>query len=210
MKKMKKRTKVIFIIFTVCVLFLLLYGILYAVNQHLVRQRQKPDELNTENYRFYMPDWEQNIFEDEDYTALDRTIYYTNGAETFPLEKAGSEQNGALFFIDYFDALTHGDSETLNRLYTDAYIEQQGPFAPFTMQRIYSANVNYRGTAEIDGLYGQAELFALSYCIMRNDGTFRRDIESDASRTQLIYLVQTEDGYKIHQVDYYKNRSSDS
>ena len=74
MKKMKKRTKVIFIIFTVCVLFLLLYGILYAVNQYLVRQRQKPDELNTENYRFYMPDWEQNIFEDEDYTALDRTI----------------------------------------------------------------------------------------------------------------------------------------
>ncbi|MCI8589675.1 MAG: hypothetical protein HFE77_03065 [Clostridiales bacterium] len=201
--------KIAIMVLCIMLLLALVYGIAMAVNQQLQEKRNESDEINTDNFVYYFPDWEENIWQDEDYIEKDRTIYFQNGAETYPLSDIGSEGRGASFFMSYVDALIEGDYEALNHMYTSEYTDKNGLFEPFTKQKVYNVLVSYKGTAEgIDG-YGKAEVFDLSYYIMKNNGTFRRDIESNRSRTQIIYLVQTNEGYKIYEVCYYKNRSTE-
>jgi len=184
----------------------LVCGAAFLIDRRLQAKRNQPEQFNTENYIYHFPDWEENIWEDEDYMEKDCTIFFQNGAETYPLADVGDEGKGASFFADYINAIIKGDHEALNRMYTSEYTDKNGYFEPFTMQKVYNVLVSYKGRAEGIERYGEAEVFDLSYYIMKNNGTFRRDIPSDASRTQIVYLVSTDEGYKIVEVDYYKNR----
>ncbi|MCI8331387.1 MAG: hypothetical protein HFE78_00970 [Clostridiales bacterium] len=214
MKSMNNRKrlnlfKLSILIISILLVCVLVYGIAFAVNQFVMEKRSQPDEINTDHLIYHFPDWEENIWEDEKYMEKDHTIFFQNGAETYPLADVKNDEKGASFFLNYIDALIQGDHAALNTMYTSEYTDKNGFFEPFTMQKVYDVLVSYKGTAKGVERYGEAEVFDLSYCIMENNGTFRRDIASDSPRTQIIYLVHTDDGYKIHEVSYYKNRVLD-
>lgn len=158
----------------------------------------------TDHYIFEPADYETDILSDPGYLDLARTLMYSNGAETYPLTGTGFEvAEGAEIFTDYVDALVHGDADALNSLYTDGYFEENDPHAPFTMQRVYDITVTFLGyELNEDGTYAGTQ-FALDYKIALNSGTFRRDIESDASRTQYFTMVRNGEDFLIDKVSFF-------
>ncbi len=209
MGKTNKLKKILKVIFCVCICVFLLLGIITLVSLFILDGVSRGENTEpTISYQFFMPDREANILEDENYLQKDLIITYTRGAETFPL----AEQNvtelgyGAGFFLDYFDAVIGADEEKLNGLYTDEFIDAHGRTEGFTMQRLYDMNVRYNGEINVkDYDYDKAYVYIVTYKIMRNDGTFRRDIGSDASREQIFYIVPGTDGYKLLDIKYYIN-----
>ena len=87
------------------------------------------------------------------------------------------------------------------KLYDDAwkmafdnveYIEKEGKFAPFTMQKIYDINIKEYTVSsgmDIPDTYDEVYMYGLSYKIKDNNGSLRQDIDSDSSREQYISVV---------------------
>ena len=210
MDNKKKLKKIILVSATVCLSVLLIIGIIATVSLLVLNKVSQNDNTEpTVSYQFFLPDREANILEDEDYLQKDLIIKYSNGVETFPLAEKNSAEfgNGAAFFLEYFDALIGGEEDKMNSLYTDEYVSVHGKEDDFTMQRAYDMNVLYLGEKSTENSsYDVAYEYVVNYKIMRNDGTFRRDIPSDASRAQLFYIVNTDDGYKLLDIKYYINK----
>ena len=210
MNNKKKLKKIILVTATVCLSVLLIIGIIATVSLLVLNKVSQNDNTEpTVSYQFFLPDREANILEDEDYLQKDLIIKYSNGVETFPLAEKNSSEfgNGAAFFLEYFDALIGGEEDKMNSLYTDEYVSVHGKEDDFTMQRAYDMNVLYLGEKSTENSsYDVAYEYVVNYKIMRNDGTFRRDIPSDASRAQLFYIVNTADGYKLLDIKYYINK----
>ena len=79
------------------------------------------------------------------------------------------------------------------------YKKELGNYVSFTPQRVYQKEVVYLYDERIDD-----DTFSITYSvdynIMKNDGSFRRDIGSDMSRTQYITLYYNEEGAWIEEV----------
>ncbi len=211
MNNKKKLKKIILVVSCVCISVLVIIGIIAAVSLLVLdRVNEKNNTEPTIRYQFFLPDREANILEDEDYLQKDLIIRYSNGAETFSLAEKNADDfgNGASFFLEYFDALIGGEEDKMNALYTDEYISVHGTEDDFTMQRAYDMIVRYTGEKEVrDSSFDKAYQYVVSYKIMRNDGTFRRDVASDASREQIFYIVNTDKGYKLLDIKYYINKN---
>lgn len=152
--------------------------------------------------RFYDPVFGISIEESEDYDEyleLDRYIHYKNGGVSVALTGGEADPPGGevRFFIDYFDAVMSGDSDAYNSMFTKDYLESHGEKAAFTPQMIYDIQVERVSTA------GVSSAFDVSYKIFRNNGTFRNDIYSDASRTVRIVIDDSEGKYKISDLKYF-------
>ena len=202
-QKKKNLKKAVIIVSIVLATLVLLCGVLYFVNETLKNGRisgenTEPD-TNAKNYvNFYTPDYEINIFEDEEYLKKNRNIYYevptaTGSAKIVLDEYEENELDaGQRFFTEYFGIVTGGEYEKYHKLFTDEYIKDPSGFEKhpadrkFTMQRIYDINVKelaktppddksytYNGKPAVFGVY------EVGYKIMKNDGEFRTDVESD-------------------------------
>ncbi len=158
------------------------------------------------------PDWDENIFEDEEYLKKDRSIYYTSNNVTLRLDDDGDFNSAgpiALFFREYFNAVINGDHEKYNSLLTDLYKEEYGEKAPFTMQKIYEIEiidlncVNYLN----DGKPNQIIVyeFDVEYRIMENNGTYRNNLTSDSKRPLRYFLYRYASGeIKIFDIEEYR------
>ena len=51
---------------------------------------------------------------------------------------------------------------------------------------------------------GDSYVYNVTYAIYRNDGSFRNDIDSNAFKTLIFYLVPDGDSLKIDAIDYYR------
>ena len=144
-----------------------------------------------------------SIFDDPEYLSLDRAIRLSNGIEEFVLT-AGSVDptDSALFFLDYFDALSHGASERYDAMFTDAYYEKYLAQTDFSEQRVYDVHL----TRLDAGDNADTSYFLVEYKISKNNGSFRRDVASDASRPVVFELVKTPGGYKVNDVHYISSK----
>lgn len=181
--EIRKKRLLRIIIVIACALLLLTAAVL--VLEAIVSDRGTP-ELD---YEFYLPSEEEDYFNDSQYLSKDRYIHYTDdmGQMTVISENVITDDIGPAFFKLYFFALTQGDSDMLNSLYSQEYLSKQGSFKPFTPQRIYAIELKYL-YEEADQNGGCYITYALDYNIMKNDGSFRQDIGSDMSRTQYITI----------------------
>ena len=153
-------------------------------------------EKSPNSFAVYDPD-APSIFEDEEYLALDRAVHVRTGGEEYTIDSSTASP-WERFFIDYFDALAHGDSERCNAMYTDGFIAKYGEQGEFSEQRIYDIHLTL-----LDKLDDASRVsYSVSYCIRKNNGTFRRDIYSDSSRPVIIDLVLDGDVYKIDNIHY--------
>ena len=149
------------------------------------------------DYDFYVAEEPEDIHEDSAYLQKDRTLYYTDEmGQCWQINTAADNGDiGAKFFYLYFYCLEEGDYETFNTLFSDEFED----YAPFTTQRTYAKEVKYLYDEQIDD-NTYSITYSLDYNIMKNDGSFRRDIGSDMSRTQYITLYYNSEEAWIEEV----------
>lgn len=152
---------------------------------------------------FCFPDYDANILEDESYLELDRRIHLRRGPETIALESAEAvrAQGEAVEFLTrYFDAILTGDAQMYNSCFTDTYYKSALPYERFAPQKIY--NILMEEAERTEGDAGDSYVYYVSYAIHENDGTFRRDVASDAARVLVFTLVPVDGSLKIDHIGY--------
>ena len=151
--------------------------------------------------QFKHPHPDEDVTTDAAYMELDRRIHIRRGAETVPVETAEDarlEGEAVAFFARYFEIVTAGDASAYNSLFTDTYYKRTLPFAYFSPQKIYDIVLQ---EAEYDA-EEDSYVYYVSYAIYDNDGTFRRDVASDASRVLIFTLVSEGGTLKIDSIGY--------
>ncbi len=158
------------------------------------------------SYNFYPSDYELDVTTVPEYMQLDRSVHYTDGNYTILVtdEEVGDYNKAVQFFVEYFKTIELGDTEIYNSYFTDEYYENAKPYDRFAPQMIY--NINVEQLSETFNNDGTTEwTFNVSYMIYRNDGTFRNDIDSDASKKLYYQLIEDRDGnVRINYITYYK------
>lgn len=151
----------------------------------LRRGGKAPDA--TEHFR--TPDYTLDITTVSEYMDKDRFITYTYGAESIGLDESNQNSfgKGVSFFVKYFKTLIDGDTDGYNALFTEEYYRRADPMPTFTKQMIYDQRVE-KIKEDTGGAFTEY-VFAVTYRIYKNDGTFRREIGSDGAKVQFFYLT---------------------
>jgi hypothetical protein len=210
-KKALKKAAVI----VACVLASLavLCALLYFVEGALKKGRKQDENAEKSHINYYNPDYDENIFDDAQYLEKNRNIYYeipnSTGSVKIVLDEYEKTEldAGQKFFKEYFDIVIGGKYEEYRKLFAEEYVKNPDGFEKhptdkvFSMQRIYDINVKELAkTPENDENYtynGKAAVFGvyeLSYKIMKNDGEFRTDVESDMALPVIVETVTTDVG----------------
>ena len=156
------------------------------------------------SYSFYPTDYELDVTADEYYMGLDRYIHIKRGGENITITDGDYAAYGEAveFFAKYFETAIAGDAETYNTFFTDTYYKSAEPYDRFAPQMIYGITLQELSSTE--GNAGDSYIYNVTYAIYRNDGTFRNDIDSNAFKTLIFYLVPDGGELKIDAIDYYR------
>lgn len=160
------------------------------------------DELNS--YIFYPSDYDLDVTTVPEYMELDRNLYYSVNGETIAIPDGELEKYGEAitFFGKYFKTVIAGDTPTYNTYFTKKYYETNKPYELFAPQMLYDINVKLLSRKASDDATVYA--FDVWYKIYRNDGTFRNDIPSDASKRLYFELIAQDGNVLIDRITYYK------
>lgn len=165
----------------------------------------KENRIDIYNY-FYEADFSKKLEDYDDYETYlgyDRYVHVKEGNLTEAVldTNIGSFGEEVLFFTKYFDIIIAGDCEEYNKLFTAEYYKSHGEKEPFTPQMLYDILIEKLSVTTENQITTCA--FDVSYKIFENNGTFRDDIYSDASKTLYIEIDNSEGEYKISAVKYY-------
>ena len=189
-EKMKK--KLLCIIVGVLAVIALLIAVIFFVDW-IQLQKDRP-EIPDLDITFYPP-YEGDIMENEEYLGLNRNVMYCDNPSGYGLTMSVTDENreefdaNVLFLCDYVQTIIDGDCDAYNSFFNETYFKENDPKEDFSQQMVYNIKLRYY-TQESKDLI----TYRLEYMIRRNDGTFRRDIGSDASRPQYLTLRVSEDG----------------
>lgn len=207
-EKRKKKRKMLIGVITVCVLGAASWVLVQNPQLFDSAKPSTPVNMYSDqlvSYQFYPADYTLDITQDAEYMGLDRQIYYRQGSETMVMEDGDLNRfgAGAAFFVDYFAAVIGGDAETYNTYFTDHYYESNQPYESFPPQMLYDILIEQlSSTSNEDGTVTYA--FNVSYKIHKNTGTFRNDLDSDASKPLYFELIEDAEGtVKIDRITYY-------
>ena len=137
---------------------------------------------------FYEP-YTGNIMENEEYLDLDRKVYYSDGSgmeSSIEDDNLSEFSNEVIFLYHYLQTIVAGDVDAYNACFNAAYFEQNAPKGHFNPQMVYGARITYDSRSNDEK--GVWVRYKLEYMIHRNDGSFRRDVLSDASVPQYVTL----------------------
>lgn len=156
---------------------------------------------------FYPPNYEENIFENEEYLEKNRYIKYTEGPVSVLIVDGDYAQYGeaVALLARYLDAIISGDAETYASFFSESYKKSVALPDKFTMQKLYDIEIKKLSAAEGEDAQGtyRRYVYRVSYMIMRNDGTFRTDLGSDAIRPQEITVTERDGALLITGVATY-------
>ncbi len=207
--KSKKRDKtIVAVIFALCIIVAVCYILIEYTDIFAKKENDSPTSMYSDklySYVFYPTNFDLDVTADAIYMGLDRQIYYKNGGLSYSVSENDSDISPVVrFFVEYFKTVIAGDTETYNTYFTDSYYKTNKPYVQFAPQMLYNIEVEELGfTASSDGTTRYS--FYVTYMIHRNDGTFRNDIESDASKTLYYELIEYADGtVKIDMIDRHK------
>jgi len=166
---------------------------------------QTEDDYITKSFRSYYPeDYDADLSKDSEYMSLSRDLmYFDSTGAGFSLEDMPKEQTNEAqrFFLEYFTSIIGGDYSKYPSMFTSTYASDTVGFEKhldrtFTPQRIYDVVITELGrTDKADDSYeyeGKKCVFGfyeVSYKILKNDGTFRRDLPENATRPLIVELV---------------------
>lgn len=194
----KKFKKIIVItLISVAALLLVMY-LLTLILPRIFAGLSGGDEEGTADFNFYVPDYTKNIYEDPEYMKLleNGIIQYDNSSnDIITVTDENKEQLGKAgrFMLDYIYSIIDGDHTKYNSFFSEEYIKAKGAKERFTMQKLYDVMLTYYSVETVSDRSGNYTkyMYKLSYRIMENNGTFRRDIGADA-KTQYIVITDRE------------------
>ncbi len=200
-KRRLKRKIIIFFVF-ISIFLLLSYGAM-AIFSYFSSRDQNEDYHTT--YLFYPSDYEADIFEDPEYLGLNRYITVVNGpVSTTITDNDYAAYGDVVVFLaeKYISSIIAGDAETYNLCFSEEYYTENQPMDRFTMQQLY--NISFIFQDEELKENGEAEYntyaYRVEYMIHRNNGTFRRDMDSDSIRPQYLIISDREGELKIDRI----------
>lgn len=188
-----KRLKKAILICGAVILGMVVVMVLLSVFLRKSEAKPEPEpEPSSPVIRFY-PSYEGNVRENKVYQALDTQFYLCEPAygavNALPDDVINASPELRLL-KSYFDCLIDGNAEGLRSLFTPEALAA-GPIADFAGQMIYDMKVT---RVSDDATGGERKItYRLEYMIYRNDGTYRRDVGSDAIRPEFLTLTPTAD-----------------
>lgn len=200
-KTVQKRI-IIILVAVVCIIPILL-GAIYAINLYVKAKNKMPEQ--TINYNWYPADFNENIFEDEEYMKLIEYefISYTEGSVTQIIDKETANIYGkeVSFMVNYLYSIVEGNADKYNSFFSDEYYESANKKDAFTMQKIYDVDLKKQSLEKVEekgNTYTKCT-FVLSYRIFENNGTFRKDI-GDGSKEQYITFTDRNGRFLIDSI----------
>ena len=196
-KTKKSQAKAIMIFFLA---FILGTTTLCMVMLSSISKKEKNQPQKGTTYLFYEADYEKNILEDENYLELDRTVRFTNpdNGITYAIENGNMDEVPTIMheyvglICDFVEYAILGDSEQLNKLFSQEYIDAGGKTKlDFTMQQLYNIKITYvtYSSEIVEGITVESYDYWLEYMIRQNNGTFRNDMESDCIKKEYIRVT---------------------
>lgn len=181
-KKADLRKRLIIVICALLAATLLLGVASFAIDRYNLK---KNNDTTPIKYNFYPADFEENIYEDEEYIELIENgfLYYTDESMgiTLGIERETAINHGSdiQFMVEFVYTIINGEADKYNAYFSDIYYKSHDRHEPFTMQKLYDVNITklaeIQETDKKIGTYTRYE-FSLTYRIYENNGTFRNDI----------------------------------
>ncbi len=166
----------------------------------------KNQTVNYDDLRFFEPDYEKNIFEDDLYMSLRRGIHYNRYGNECVLTEDNVKElpTAAGFFYEYLNCIIRGDYENYPNFYTDKCKNDANFQCPekFTMQGLYDIHVDLYSVSGDEETGAVTEVYEVRYRIFENNGTYRKDILPDETRTRVFELVIINGEAKINSITY--------
>ena len=202
--RQSRRKRVVTVILIVCAVIVLLSLATASLDPDLlVKKWFGRGQGQGEEIDFYPVDEHLDIRTDPEYAQLDHRVHYNDPATgaTYSLEaeELASAEPYACFFYYYFDSVISGDASLYATYFSDSYLRENELPDDFTPQMIYDIRITPHSSGDTE--LGSAYL--VDYKILRNNGTFRRDIGSNASRTLVFYLVEQEGELYVNDIILY-------
>ncbi len=187
---MLKRSRSIFIIISAVALLVVVGGILLF---WYLTYDSNSDDIKPALF-FYEADYSTDILSDPEYLKLNRAISYKNGAVMISVEPENYAETDKLldFLAEFLNTAINGDYKSYPKYFTEEYKSKNDIPEKFTMQRIYNITIEKisESAEEYKGRTINQYVYMLDYMIKRNDGTLRKDIESDASIPQYLVIKE--------------------
>lgn len=190
----------------IAVIFLIIGGV-------IPKKDNRPEGTNS-GYSFVPVNPDENIYEDEVWLDLDRTCYFEDESSgmTISIDENLSDvpsycRQAVETLIKFINAAIAGDADTFNGLFSEKFFEAGGEGkTPFTAQKLYDIKfslISY-GDIEEDGAKHESFHFWIEYKIKDNNGTFRNDMGSDATRKEYAVLTTRDESVMIDALVPYK------
>ncbi len=145
------------------------------------------------SYVFYKQNYDENIFENDEYMSKNRFIMFKN-LETGVTEDISnlSDDKYLVFMSDLVNAIIEGDANKYNSMFSDEYLNANADNIRerFTMQMLYDIVVTRHYT-------DSGTVYSLEYKIMKNNGSYRSDMPSDCSKAQYFVISEHNGELKI-------------
>lgn len=190
----------------IAVIFLIIGGV-------IPKKDNRPVGTNS-GYSFVPVNPDENIYEDEVWLDLDRTCYFEDESSgmTVSIDENLSDvpsycRQAVETLIKFINAAIAGDTDTFNGLFSKNYFEAGGEGkTSFTPQKLYDIKfslISY-GDIEEDGAKHESFHFWIEYKIKDNNGTFRNDMGSDATRKEYAVMTTRDESVMIDALVPYK------
>lgn len=189
LSKYTAKKKLLILIAVIAVIIALLIISSLVIDKIEEKKNSDNEEIN---YSFYPADYNENIFEDEEYLALIEGEFMqycdTRTNVTLGIDKSSAADHGEAvgFIVDMLYDAINGDADAYNTKFSDAYYENSSPKSDFTMQKIYDVTITYVSEEKSEDY--TKYFYYIEYKIYHNNGTFRRDI-GDGSKKQLVTIT---------------------
>ena len=145
-----------------------------------------------------------DIMEYDEYLNLNRVTMFSdkNSGVAYSVDESNYKGVGADVELVYelINAVISGDSNTYNSFINDESKHIDG----FTQQQIYDVEISRQSEEYInnEGKIYTEYVVIVNYKIHENNGTFRKDIESDVSRPQYLVINNSTGEFKIMDIAY--------
>lgn len=192
--KRKKRRRSVLLAVAVTIAVIALTVILLLL---LLPEDEAPTDPSAGSTVFY-PSYDGDVRENEAYLALDRQFYLCDpdygSREAIDDGQFAADAQLALL-RDYINSLIDGYPSACRSLFTASALDAS-PIPEFEQQMIYRVEIT-RVSQEVSN--GERRvIYSLSYMIYRNNGTYRRDVGSNAVRPEYLTLLEVSEGeYRI-------------
>mgnify|MGYP006919065178 FL=1 len=143
----------------------------------------------------FYPVYDGNVRENAIYLELDRQYYLCEpeyGVREALDESRISADPELSLLRDYIESLIDGYPNACRSLFTASALAQS-PIPDFSQQMIYRVEITKVGTE------AGRTTYRLEYMIYRNNGTYRRDVGSDAVRPEYLTLIEV--GGNTYRID---------